>query len=594
MRKVMLSALAAIALLAAASTQVKRQAAQQPDAADAGVTRNYHSFDGIPLIGPEDVRPFNLLPRPRMLHASSSDWQQRQVVIFPDAAWHSIWRNEVDQPVKVNHLINQILPHSHPETEAEREDYSAGVSVEGTSDDHARMQWILDRLRDYYARRVTFSVLELKQPAPSGVLSADRAGELRKNAWPLANRTVPPREVAIVSTVRSFEYIADYEMNVATSASVPEPVVRPMHEGHEIALSAVPAPDGSLLVRGVRADSRLRTMHTFDGPMMSGVFGQPEYEYAHEEGAVVLKPGEAWVFGDRYLISATVQQSVSAAWCPHGNFALLPADLLVKRETTPLELVPGSYPRFVEFAGPHDEYDLFSEGPAVRHLSTDLDVNLAPTQLTPALERLVRTGATLSLVGPLVCASWEDAVPTRDMPLVESPGTVALQARCWHVSRDTFGLANLLEGDANAAMLSRLGTPLYSRRVSQLEDALVSDASLVMRNYVRSFDTNTATGVAAYDPVVGTMITGTRLAIEIGKVGESTALDISFAYAPEGKVEPSPTPIPEHGRMQTATVASTMMKWRANLKVGETTVQMTPLPESPDKLIVLAISRTQP
>src|SRR5690606_22998849 len=140
MRKVMLSALAAIAVIAAASTNAEQQAAAGNDRE----TRKFYAFDGIPVVGPNEHPWTGLLPRPRMLHAASSDSSSSgPVVIYLDAAWNSIWPNDVAEPLGGEHLVEQMLHHTHPDIWADEQTSVVGVSVKGAPDDHARMEWIL-------------------------------------------------------------------------------------------------------------------------------------------------------------------------------------------------------------------------------------------------------------------------------------------------------------------------------------------------------------------------------------------------------------------------------------------------------------------
>ncbi len=273
----------------------------QPGRVDEAATRHsvhaVYSLDGIPVFFGKADRPYSEKIRPRVLQPFRPYRRVKSDEPVPTLAWHLATPNGVMDALEAQPLISRIARAVDPAGECTASIVGRRVQVAGTAEHLADFEWVLARLRDYYARRIRFSVLELHDPATSGPISRQDAEQLRRKAFPLATRSVPPREVAIISAAKSFDYTADYEVNVATSGMVHTPVMAELHLGRELALSAMPAGGGELYVRAASAQKRLREMWAFRGYTRAGVLEQPVCDLYVQEGVCRLKPGEAWVFG---------------------------------------------------------------------------------------------------------------------------------------------------------------------------------------------------------------------------------------------------------------------------------------------------------
>lgn len=564
-----------------------------PEEDDQQLVTRTHSLEGIPVVGAEDIVMDKLLPEPRILEIES-DGRGGPASIFGPPVWNSTRATDLRSPLGAEGIANQLERLLHHHQRGWLYSKESGPTFEGTPDTHQLIEWYLDQLRAYYAQRIQFSVFELKDAIRSGTVPAEQARELRRGAALLATRTAHSREVAVVSTLRSLDYTADYEVNVATSASMAAPVVDRMHIGAEMALSACPAPDGSILVRAVRGRSTLQAMRKYDGPEGTGVLELPDFTWTSEEGGVRLRQGESWVFGDRYLISATATKPWTGARHPTRPIAVLSPDMLYKRQSADCGVAPGdlpgraTYPSYVWRGAP--------EGPAPAREAHSWPDTPEKALAPELLAHLQRSGASVRCLGPLICLTWdEEANPERTAMDTRQPAAIHLQTRRWHVTRDFEIADNLLQGTPSEDSLGRLGKPLYDRQLCQLESGRIEDSQLSFSNYVARFDTNVATGIGVFDPIVRSLISGTRLAIELGKEGpRGVPVDVLYGFAPPGEIKTSQAGIPGRAVSQTATISATAMRLSGTLGVGESISAITPVPDNPNLLIVVAVTRVEP
>ncbi len=550
----------------------------------------HYSLTGIPLWD-GGHEPRAEYPTPRLIDPYFGP-SSRIIIVYGDMAWRSKVDSGVGLPLSRDNNVSDMLKAICPDTFPEIDVSDTTITMTGTQTDHDRFGWALERLRAFYDRKIRFSVVELAQPTQSGPVPAARAKELRAGSRPVATRRALPTELALVSAVKSFDYTSDYEIRVATSAAIHQPVLKRMHVGTELALSAAPTTDGALLVRCVRAHTRLRAVGTFDGHKPAGLVEQPDFDVDFEEGAVRLEKGESWVFGDRYLISATMERDAQPGWAPDGTFALLNPDFLMPRSDTELGITPGAYGDEIALGSVDEGGDFARSGPTTQRYDSVPDIDEAWDIYSDEYLRLISSGAEISQFGPLLCVRWPEDAEKPKLLEIATPKPVALNVRRWHVQRGTPIPDDLLEGVPQAASLEKLGTPVYSRRLTQFDRGVIEDYQLRLTNFVAAFDASTATGVAVYDTVTRTMVSGTRLTIRVATETEAgIRLDVMYAYAPPGKITPSSAVIPAHGQVQTATIASTALRMEGALKVGESMVEITPMPEDENTLIVLAITR---
>jgi hypothetical protein len=269
--------------------------------------------------------------------------------------------------------------------------------------------------------------------------------------------------------------------------------MRRLYIGAELALSAVPTPDGTLLVRGVWGESRLREMKKFDGHKPCGVFEQPDWELNFEEGGVLLQAGESWVFG-KYLVGARLTKEGKQGFSPDRSFALLCPELLMPRHMQRVGATPGSY-RAEVYTGNAEQWNE-PESPSGPTDRGDTDVGSFEEDGSLPSDEYVKIRATADSTfqfGPLVGFMWsEGSEPPKSLEPM-APGVVSLNVRRWHLSRDAAIPDDLLGANPTAASLNLLGAPVYSRRFAQLEHGLIEDYRVRLTNFVSGFDSSTAT-----------------------------------------------------------------------------------------------------
>jgi hypothetical protein len=565
----------------------------QPEDPDTAPEVYYetHSLAGIPVAHGDWFPEFDEAPVPRILSMERGGFVSGPVFAFGGAQWHSSWGSAPDGPFDAEQLAESLDRLAQPYPRGQMRLRGDEITWAATRQEHETFRWLLDQLRAYHAQRVRFAVFELGERAPSGPVSAERALELRRGATLMATRVARPREVALVSTLRSVTYTADYETSVATGASAHRPVTLTMHSGREIALSACAAPDGTLIVRAMRAQSVLNAMRTHDGPPENGKLELPDYSWAIEEGGVRLRDGQSWVFGDRFLVAASIQNPYTGTWHPSEPLAALPPDLLVRRTADRPSLAPGA--RVVRLAFQSRFDDPWSSPTSPLHDFSFEDEE----SIVPELRQRLTAGDTrLQTVGPLVFLKWSrEGAPPRAEVEPPVPADIALQVRRWHVPRGAAASEDLANGTLENATLRRLGEPAYSRRLYQLEGGSIEDSDFTLRNFLGSYDTNVAAESSAYDPRVGALVSGTRLSIELGADGRAgVPVEVMFGFAPRGEIKVSAVKPPGHGAIETAEIASTAMQLRGELRIGESISAVTPMPENPNLLIVLALTRIEP
>lgn len=552
----------------------------------------FHSLEGIPTTAGFEIPLTQRMPSTRILRLQSQEYYGNPI-LTNRPRWHSTIPSEAGEPVDADALAKQLIELARVSSWDGHLVNKTGISWEATPDEHETLAWLLDQVRAYYAQRVRFAVFELRDTVQSGTVSAERAAALRGDASLLATRSAHSREIAVISTLRSFDYVGDYALNVATSAAIPNPVTCTMHIGREMALSACPAPDGSLLVRAVRGRSTLQRMRAFDGHTESGIIELPDFTWTIEEGAARLRNGESWVFGDRYLITASISKPYTGARHASKRIAALSPDLLVRRLCTEGFEMPGATPQGAVYGSEYHERQ--TDGPIEKREHLGHDESASEFLLANIYHELAATGARLRTLGPLICLTWDEETPAPNDVEPPAPSEVRLRVRQWKLARDHPFPDALLDGAPASETLGRLGNPSYDRNLSQFESGRIEDSQLALSNYLASYDTNVATAVDIHDPVVRSLVTGTSLSLELGDDGSAgVPVSVLFGMAPPGEIKSSQAEVPERAKLERATVSATAVRLAGTLRVGESISAITPMPDNPNLLIVLAVTRIEP
>lgn len=409
-------------------------------------------------------------------------------------------------------------------------DYSfngtAGVlTVKADEATHQRVKWFVDAINDVAKARVGMVVYRMKDEAqlPAPVLTKGEVPGWTKGARFVGTFAGGLAEPFVLQQTQHRSYVADYDVNLATEAVTASPRVNDLHTGEEFVLGVVSLSDGRLWLQGWHAAMKLNQIRAF-GTSAGGI-ELPEVSYSFAPVSAVIENGGA----------AVIDAGQSGKFLVRAE-----CDRVVRNHE--LKLPGGETLRLVNCAGSmrgHGLGGFWLMNPTSSALMEDSmfpQVILEDIEDGPYLDAAVRIADQLDhapfplrVIGPYLAAlipSGEDLPEEDRAQLVETaaqidaipvaPETVGVRITAFEIADDAELPAGVLNGRPGAADVAELKTlagdqVLFDRLSMNLLRQQVDQFEVKLATHLRDYDAQSATGVTALDPQVGTLVLGEQI-----------------------------------------------------------------------------------
>lgn len=394
------------------------------------------------------------------------------------------------------------------------------LNVSADEPTHKAVKWALDALNDVARARVSMVVYRLKddaQPASPALAKGEVSGWAR-GARLVGNFRGGLAEPFVLQQTQHRSYVADYDLNLATEASIAAPRVRDLHTGEEFVLGAISLPDGRLWVQGWHAAMKHTAMRTTE--TSAGNIELPEVSYSFAPVSAVIENGGAALIdagqSGKFLVRAECDRVVR-------NHELL--------------LDNGNTLRLINCAGTmrgHGLGGFWLMNPTSSALMEDslfpqviLEDNEDGPYLDSAIhvsDQLAEAGIESRSFGPYLGVALRMAVNDPEYEQVRArldaipvaPETVGVRITAYEVKDDAAIPAGVLNGRPDAADVAELralagGNALFDRLSMNLLRQQVDQFEVKLATHLRDYDSLSATGVTALDPQVGTLVLGEQI-----------------------------------------------------------------------------------
>jgi hypothetical protein len=405
-------------------------------------------------------------------------------------------------------------------------DYSRDkLNVSADEATHTVVKWALDALNEVARARLSMVVYRLKDDAP---LTAPALARGEVQGWTKGARFVGTfagglAEPFVLQQTQHRSYVADYDVSLATEASIAEPRVNDLHTGEEFVLGAVSLSDGRLWVQGWHAAMKLHQMRS--AATDAGTIELPEVSYSFAPVSAVIENGGAALIdagpAGKFLVRAECDRVVRnhELKLPDGETLRLVncvgsmrghglGGFWLMRPTSSALMEDSMFPQVI--------LEDIEDGPyldAAMRLSDQLDS--APFQLRalgPYLAVLIPSGDELLEED----RAYRDDFVARIDAIPAAPEVVGVRITAFEVKDDAALPAGVLNGRPSAADVAELkalagGKALFDRLSMNLLRQQVDQFEVKLATHLRDYDSHSATGVTALDPQVGTLVLGEQI-----------------------------------------------------------------------------------
>ncbi|MCA8914309.1 MAG: hypothetical protein KDB90_02770 [Planctomycetes bacterium] len=469
-----------------------------------------------------------------------------------------------------------------------------------------QFSWYLDALNEVARARVSMVVYRLKDDTEltTTTIGASEIPGWTKGARYVANFRGGLAEPFVVQQTQHRSYVADYDLSLATEAAVESPNVRDLNTGEEFVLGAVSLSDGRLWVQGWHASMRLnqmRTLHTSAGdvelPDVSYSFA-PVSAVIENGGAAVIDAGQA----GRFLVKADCDRiignhamklengtTLKLLNCVGGMRGQSLGGFWLMRATASTLAEDSMFPQVMledVVDGPYRDAALFYE--------EELDSEWVRARcFGPYLSVMVNSGEDLSEEEMAERNSFVkriDSIPT-------APETVGVRISAFEISDDAALPAGVLNGRPSTADVSELkalagGKATFDRVSSNMLRQQVDNLQVKLATHVRGYDSQSATGVTALDPQIGTLVLGEQIrwqarADEDGRMHIEVRSGITVGSTDFDKVEFGNNGL----TIERSRSALTQARLADDLLVGDRMASLTPAVGADGKLVVIVVER---
>lgn len=392
------------------------------------------------------------------------------------------------------------------------------VSADETA--HKVVKWALDALHEVARARVSMVVYRLKDDAqlPAPALARADVPGWAKGARFVGTFAGGLAEPFVLQQTQHRSYVADYDVSLATEASIAEPRVNDLHTGEEFVLGAVSLSDGRLWVQGWHAAMKLNQMRS--ATTDAGGIELPEVSYSFAPVSAVIENGGAAV--------------IDAG--PAGKFLVrAECDRVVRNHE--LLLDNGNTLRLINCVGSmrgHGLGGFWLMNPTSSALMEDSlfpQVILEDIEDGPYLDaacgisdQLAEAGIQSRSFGPFLGVALRMAVNDPEYEQVSArlnaipvaPESVGVRITAYEVKDDAALPAGVLNGRPSAADVAEVktlagGKALFDRLSMNLLRQQVDHFEVKLATHLRDYDSHSATGVTALDPQVGTLVLGEQI-----------------------------------------------------------------------------------
>lgn len=473
----------------------------------------------------------------------------------------------------------------------------------GVPEHHERMAWALKALSDISAARVNLAVYRVSGGSvDSPLVPADQVPAAVRGARLLGTLTGGLGDPLVLQRTQHTTYIADIEIQLATEAVISEPQLSTLNTGTEVVAGVLALPDGGLWVQGWHADMALNRMRK--RATSAGEVELPDAAYRYSPvsaeiengGGVLLDAGD----NNRLLLVARCDRKVQdhEYKAPDGTILRLLnvapalrghglADAWVMTPNSEQWLGDGRLPQ------------VFLE-PPVDGPYNDAAILLCETMDADYI-RLQVVGPYLGVrIEPLDPEDTETAAMQRreleKLAMSRDPhAPVAVRVSTYKLKDSSQLPAGLLMGRPSAADEAELktmaGTPTSTRLMASRTFQACDQIDLRLMAMLRDYNSATATGVAANDPQIGTIVLGSQLRwsatpADDGKMQLELRAGVTVGPTEVQRINPE-----DPHSIERSTSALTQLRVVDELAVGERMAAISPAAGLDGELIVIVLER---
>lgn len=418
---------------------------------------------------------------------------------------------------QVYQLWDQIEEYTNCEYDSISFPSATSFTVTASAESHGRIGFMVDALRNIADARVNLAIYRLPGAAPAAplVTPAEMKATLA-GARVVGTVAGGLGDPLILQHTAHKSYVAGYDINLATEVQATEPVVATLNTGEEFAFGVLSMPDGNLWLSGwhvAMTENAMRKRLTSGGhvelPDVGYRYSPVSAEVANG-GGVVIDAGE----GNRYLVVARCDRLVNDRQfkCDDGRvISLLNVGGALRGYGVSQSwiMTPNSSQMLGEQMLPQVFIEPIEDGPY-----NDAAIFL--------VEMLEDGEVYMNVFGPyLLMAQDEDNADAHAAVLATINSkrahaeTISLRISAFEVKGDAAIPAGVMLGNPDANDIAELkalnGKPVFSRTVASRTSEAYDMMDLRLMTHVRDYETHTATGVAAEQPVIGTIVLGTQM-----------------------------------------------------------------------------------
>ncbi len=476
------------------------------------------------------------------------------------------------------------------------------ISISTTPEMHRRLAWAMKAIRDIADAQVNVTVHRL--PAEASVeaaLPAATVPGLAKGSRLVGTSRGGLADPLVIQKIETRQYIADYDVNMATGAFSYAPVLRTLATGHEVVCGVVSLPDGNLWVQGWHAAAscnEIRKTNTSGGdvelPNLRYTW-TPVSAVIDNGGAVVIDAGQ----GERLMLSAR-------------------CDRTIKDQT--LKLEDGTELMLLNMTGKLRSHGLntnwlmtpnmnqsFNDGTAPQIFVSDPEDGPYNDAAMHAYERWVADTIPVHVVGPLLGVVMPDAKDDEEMQTAvrrtkalladrDTSDRISLRVRTFEVADDAALPAGVLLGRPAAADIAELGTLSkggMDRLVALRQQHLLDLIDVRYANHVHNYSVSTATGISAEDPEVAALVTGAQIRLAVNPVGEGVVNVNTRVGITAGDDRFEEIKTASGWAIERKRIATTQAHFNDDMKVGDITATVCPSAGPTGRLVVIVVDRVK-
>ncbi|MCB9893123.1 MAG: hypothetical protein H6839_01585 [Planctomycetes bacterium] len=512
------------------------------------------------------------------------------------------WDNSDD----LGREILGLIENANEDVESDLYSEPGTFDVRANADIQKQVAWYLDALHDVAKARVSMVVYRLDDDVPltTPSINASEVAGWTKGGRYVANFRGGLAEPFVVQQTQHRSYVADYDINLATEAAVESPNVRDLNTGEEFVLGAVSLSDGRLWLQGWHASMKLNQMRSLG--TSAGDVELPDVSYSFAPVSAVIENGGAAIIdagkAGRFLVKAECDrvipnremklnngttlrlincvggmrgQNLGGFWLMRATAGTLAEDTMFPQVMLE-DVVDGPY----RDSALMYEDELDNEWFRARCFGPYLAVVLDSGEGLESDELAERDSLLKRL----------DAIPP-------APETVGVRITAFEVSDDAALPAGVLNGRPATADVAELralagGKAAFDQVSSNMLRQQVDNLQVRLATHLRGYDSQSATGVTALDPQVGTLVLGEQIrwqarADEEGRLHIEVRSGITVGSTDFDKVE-----FGNNGLIiERSRSALAQARLADDLLVGERMASLTPAVGADGKLVVIVVER---